>query len=180
MRPLFTVHAGELVVGQYIASSFKDKNIWVPTKDVGIDLLVTNSKNTKALTLQVKFSKNFLPTMKLEAAVLRKLRSWTWFTLDRQKLAQSKAGRWIFVLLGFERAFDYVVIKPNELLRKLRKLDPKSERYQMYICVTEEGRAWLTRGLSKADQQRIADNSFENVTRDLTKHLKDWSAIKHL
>ena len=78
MRPLFTVHAGELVVGQYIASSFKDKNIWVPTKDVGIDLLVTNSKNTKALTLQVKFSKNFLPTMKLEAAVLRKLRSWTW------------------------------------------------------------------------------------------------------
>jgi hypothetical protein len=31
MRPLFTVHAGEFLVGQHIESSFKDKNVWVPT-----------------------------------------------------------------------------------------------------------------------------------------------------
>ena len=46
MRPLFTVHAGEFLVGQHI-EGFKGKNVWVPTKDTGVDLLVTNSANTK-------------------------------------------------------------------------------------------------------------------------------------
>jgi hypothetical protein len=40
------IHAGEFLVGQPIESSFKDKNVWVPTRDLGIDLLVTNSVNT--------------------------------------------------------------------------------------------------------------------------------------
>jgi hypothetical protein len=180
MRPLFTVHAGELLVGQHIERTFKGRNVWVPTKDLGVDLLVTNSNNTKTLTLQVKFSRDFLAIMKLEASALRKLRSCTWFTLDGEKLAHSSANRWVFVLLGIERTYDYVIIKPNELVRRLKKLDPKSKPYQMYIWVTEKGRAWLTRGISKADQQRIVDNSFENSTRDLTEHLNDWSAISEL
>src|SRR5205807_9167176 len=45
MRPLFTVHASELLVGQHIEQSFKGKNVWIPTKDSGVDLLITNSKN---------------------------------------------------------------------------------------------------------------------------------------
>jgi hypothetical protein len=66
VRPLFTVHAGEFLVGQHIESTFKDKKVWVPTKDSGVDLLlVTNAENTKAITLQVKFSRDFLPIMKL-------------------------------------------------------------------------------------------------------------------
>jgi hypothetical protein len=183
MRPLFTVHAGELLVGQHIEQSLKGKNVWVPTKDSGVDLLVTNSKNTKMATLQVKFSRDFLPIMKLEIPLIRKLRSCTWFTLDRKKLANSSADRWVFVLLGIERGkHDYVVIKPRELLAKLKKLHPNSQRYQVYIWVTQDrpARAWLTRGLSKADQQRIADNSFKNSIRDLTQCLNDWSAIKSL
>jgi hypothetical protein len=47
MRPLFTVHAGEILVGQYIEQSFKGKNVWVPTKDLGVDLLVTNLRDKK-------------------------------------------------------------------------------------------------------------------------------------
>ena len=65
MRPIFTVHAGEFLVGQHIESSFKDKRVWVPTKDIGIDLLVTNFDNSKSISLQVKFSRNFLPIKKL-------------------------------------------------------------------------------------------------------------------
>ena len=38
MRPMFTVHAGEFLVGQYIEGKLK-KNVWLPTKDVGVDLL---------------------------------------------------------------------------------------------------------------------------------------------
>jgi len=133
-------------------------------------------------TLQVKFSRDFLPIMKLEIPMIRKLRSCTWFKVDRNKLANSTADRWVFVLLGVERGkHDYVVIKPRELLAKLKKLEPNSQQYQVYIWVTEgPARAWLTRGLSKADQQRIADNSFESSIRDLTDCLNNWSAIKSL
>jgi hypothetical protein len=182
MRPLFTVHAGEQLVGQYIEQSFKGKNVWVPTKDLGVDLLVTNLTDKKMVTLQVKFSKDFLPIMKLEAPVIRKLRSCTWFTLEGSKLANSVADRWVFVLLGFEkRTYDYIVISPNELLTRLRTLHPNpSRRYQVYVWVTQQARAWLTRDLRKEDQQQIADNSFVHPIRDLTEYLNDWRAISDL
>ena len=91
MRPLFTVHAGEFLVGQHIESLFKDKNVWVPTKDSGIDLLVTNATNTKSISLQVKFSRDFLPTMKLNPLHQRELKSCTWFSLDQKKISLSTA-----------------------------------------------------------------------------------------
>ena len=103
MRPLFTVHAGEFLVGQYIETSFKDKNVWVPTKDTGIDLLVTNSTNTETVALQVKFSRDFLPVMKLTPTAQKQLRSCTWFTLDGKHLVRSTAHYWVFTLLGFEK-----------------------------------------------------------------------------
>jgi hypothetical protein len=71
MRPIFTVHAGEFLVGQYIESRFKGTNVWVPTKDRGFDLLITNGTHKKTLSLQVKFSRDFLPTMKLEPSALK-------------------------------------------------------------------------------------------------------------
>ncbi len=62
MRPLFTIHAGEFVVGDYIERKFRRVNLWVPSRDTGTDLLVTDSKNEKAVSLQVKFSRDFLAT----------------------------------------------------------------------------------------------------------------------
>ena len=58
---------------QHIEREFK-KNIWVATKDTGVDLLGTNQKNTKTISLQVKFSKDFLSIMKLPELVLGGLR----------------------------------------------------------------------------------------------------------
>jgi len=55
---MFTIHAGEYLIGSYIEENFKNYNVWVPSKDTGIDLLVTNSKNNKAVSLQVKYSKD--------------------------------------------------------------------------------------------------------------------------
>jgi hypothetical protein len=183
MRPIFTVHAGEFLVGQHIESKFK-KNIWVPAKDTGIDLLVTNQENTKMVSLQVKFSKDFLSIMNLPKSILEGLRSRAWFTLDREKLRHSKADLWVFVLAAFtKRPPDYVLIKPSELVRRLDVLGGVSRKpIQTYIVVTEheDPRCWLTRGLSNADHEAISDNRYENKDRELTSYLNDWRAIKSL
>lgn len=62
MKPLFTIHVGEFVAGDYIERTFRRVNVWVPTKDTGVDLLVSDRKNKKALSLQVK-SLPLLPTI---------------------------------------------------------------------------------------------------------------------
>jgi hypothetical protein len=62
MRLLLTIHAGEFVVGDYIERKFQRVNLWVPSRDTGTDLLVTDSKNEKAVSLQVKFSRDFRAT----------------------------------------------------------------------------------------------------------------------
>jgi len=182
MRPMFTVHAGEFLVGQYIEGHFKNKSVWIPTKDLGIDLLVANSAHNRSIALQVKFSRDFLPTMKLlDAAALRQFRSCTWFTLDRDKLIKSKADFWVFVLLGFHgRTHDYLLIRPAHLAKRLKALHGMPRVYQTYIWVTGQDHAWLARGLTRADQQRVADGTFRNTNRDLTRHLNDWRPIKDM
>jgi predicted helicase len=62
MRPLFTVHAGEYLVGAHIEWRFKRVNVWVPVRDTGVDLLVSDEWNRQTVSLQVKFSKDFLVT----------------------------------------------------------------------------------------------------------------------
>ena len=194
MRPIFTIHAGEFLVGEYIEQKLK-KNVWLPAKDAGIDLLVTNQGNTKTITtLQVKFSKDFLPMMKEPPSILKELHACTWFTLDREKMKKSVADLWVFVLAGFaKRTYDYVIIKPVELSKRLDAIKASSQvtgrverskrthlPIQTYIWVTELGKCWLTRGLKKPEKEAIANDTFVDPDRDLTAYLNDkgWSAIK--
>ena len=88
MKPLFTIHAGEFVVGDYIERKFSRVNLQVPSRDRGIDLLVTDSKNEKAVSLQVKFSRDFLATH-LPAIFQKPLRACGWWSLNREKIAGS-------------------------------------------------------------------------------------------
>ena len=56
MKPIFTIHAGEYLVGDYLEKHFTDCEIWVPSKDTGTDLLITNSTNRKKNAgIRVKF-----------------------------------------------------------------------------------------------------------------------------
>ncbi len=57
MRSLFTIHAGEFVVGEYIQKNFRRLNLWVPARDTGIDLLVTDSKNKKRSHFRLSFER---------------------------------------------------------------------------------------------------------------------------
>jgi hypothetical protein len=54
MRSIFTVHAGEFIAGEYLERTYEGLNVWVPAKDTGVDLLVTNSTNSKGISFQVK------------------------------------------------------------------------------------------------------------------------------
>ena len=90
MRPLFTIHAGEFVVGDYIERTFRRVNLWVLSQDTGTDLLVTDSKNKNAVSWQVKFSRDFLTTH-MSTIFQKPLRACGWWTVNREKLANSEA-----------------------------------------------------------------------------------------
>jgi len=36
MKPLFTIHGGEYLVGCHIEQKFKRVNVWVPSRDTGV------------------------------------------------------------------------------------------------------------------------------------------------
>ena len=110
VKPLFTVHAGEFLVAHEIKSAFPCVNVWVPAKDIGVDLLVTDNKNQAAVSLQVKFSRDYLVTHRKDAVVQKELRACGWWTPTRQQIEKSPAADyWIFVLVGFaNRSTDFM------------------------------------------------------------------------
>jgi hypothetical protein len=92
MRPLFTIHAGEFVVGDHIERKFRLANLWVPCRDTGTDLLVTDSRNEKAVSLQVKFSRDFLATH-MPSIFQTPLRACGWWSLNREKIVSPRRAR---------------------------------------------------------------------------------------
>jgi hypothetical protein len=182
LKPLFTVHAGEFLVDHEIQRNFAHVNVWIPTRDTGIDLLVSNSDNTAAISLQVKFSRDYLVTHLKHAVLLGGIRACGWWTPTRQHLEKSRAQYWIFVLVGFaNRSTDFIIIRPSDLLERLSLIHGKlADKFQMYLWVTQQGRCYETRNLKQADQLLIATNKFQNDARDFTGYLNDWTPITAL
>jgi hypothetical protein len=180
VKTLFTIHAGEFIVGDYIERKFRRINLWVPSRDTGTDLLVTDSINEKSVSLQIKFSRDFLATH-MPAIFQKPLRASGWWTLNREKIVNSKADYWVFVLMGFERrSTDFVIIKPSELLARLDEIHGKTKVIQSYLWVTEKNRCWETRGLKRQDQLEIAQAHYSNNVRDFSEYLNNWSPVHAL
>jgi len=184
MRSIFTVHAGEFIVGEHLEKRYKQSiNIWVPAKDTGIDLLVTDKLNTKAVLFQVKFSHDHLIT-NLDPEFRVALRVFGWFTLYPQKIANSSAQYRVFVLIGSKaNTRDYVIIQPAELLTRLKHIHPdgfRQGKFQVYIWITANDRCWLARNLSKTDQQKVLEGSFEHQTRDISSYRENWRMVEEL
>ena len=178
MRPIFTIHAGEYLVGSYIEEKFKDFNVWIPSKDTGVDLLLTDPKNKKTVSLQVKFSKDFLATH-MEDSFQMGLKSCGWWSLNQDKIKQSFADFWIFVLHSFnQKNKQYVIIEPEELFKKLTKLHGDIKTIQCYLWVTKKSKCWEARGLKKKEQILVANHIYDNKDRDFTKYLNNWEPIK--
>ena len=181
MKPIFTIHAGEYLVAEQIQATYKKSlNVWVPAKDTGIDLLVTDRSNRKSLSLQVKFSKNYL-SPNFSAKFGGNLKSCGWWNFDEPKLAASPADYWVLVIVGIlSPSYDFVVIKPTDLLNRLKTIRPKETRRQSYLWVTKAGKCWETRGLGAQDQQEVAANRYMNRDRNFTAHLNQWKPLDKL
>jgi len=177
MKPLFTIHAGEYLVGSYVEQHFGRVNVWVPSRDTGVDLLLSDRRNRRTVSLQVKFSKDFLVTT-MGPVFQKQLRACGWWKIEQNKLRNSPADFWVFVLQGFERrTVDFVIVPPRELWRRLRSIHGAQKTIQSYLWVTEDGRCWETRGLKRLDHLRIADGTFRSPKRDFSAWLNDWSPV---
>jgi hypothetical protein len=180
MKPLFTVHAGEYLVGAHVEHTYPRWNVWVPSKDTGVDLLLTNAKNRKAVSLQVKFSKDFNPTYGSPHNRAHLLAA-GWWTHDPNKIQNSNADFWIFVLPSFvDKRTSFIILPPAELLRRFKAIHGTSQkRIHSYFFVTRKpARCWEARGLANADQERIALDRFSDENRDFTVFLNAWKQIE--
>lgn len=174
MRPIFTIHSGEYLVASHIENKFKGLNVWVPSKDNGVDLLVTDDSNRKAISFQVKFSKDFLQGYSTDF-LRSNLTAFGWWTINRDKLKKSKADLWVFVLMSFHsRDVQYVVIPPKELLEVFTAVHGDKPLWQIYLTVTKQNRCWETRGLSKEDMISVAKDEFVDQKRDFCRWLDNW------
>ncbi len=155
----------------------------MPAKDTGLDLLVTDSKCKRTVSLQVKFSKDFNVTHR-SALFQNKLRASGWWTHQAQKIGKSAADFWVLVLPSSidPREISFIIIPPTELLRRFHAIFGRpNHRTDSYLWVTKTHRCWEARGLRKEDQDRIAfDKPPEEGPgeRDFSEYLNAWHQIE--
>lgn len=183
MQPIFTIHAGEYLVGSHIEQKLTDPNgdkvnVWIPSKDTGIDLLISDKRNKKTTSIQVKFSKDFLITHG-RAEYQERLVSCGWWTLNREKILNSHADYWVFVLHTFnEKNMQYVILTPQQLIKRLDSIHSKAKSLQIYLWVSSDAKCWETRGLKKnATDELVLNNGQISSDRDFTEYLNNWNVI---
>lgn len=181
MKPIFTVHAGEFLVADYIEKHFPNVNLWVPSRDRGVDLLVTDSHNLRAVSLQVKFSRDFLSTHIPEKEFHNYFCACGWFTLNYQKIKESKADYWVLVIMSPVRSrVEYIIIEPSKLSARLKSIHPCDKTVQCYLWVARNGECWETRGLKKLEKQRITQGAFKVGKRNFSNFRNSWGAVEAL
>lgn len=179
MRSLFTVHAGEYILGSYIENKFKDLDVWLPSRDTGIDLLVTNPSASNGVSIQVKFSTDLLP--RKTAFLQSRLTSLGWWTLYPNKLKKSTADLWVFALTSFySNKTQFLVIPPKRLFEILRVIHGDASRWHVYFAVSKKKKCWQTSGLLKDEMIAIAENVFVDEKRDLSQWLNNWDPLENL
>lgn len=180
MKPLFTIHAGEYLVGSHIEQHFRRVKVWVPSRDTGVDLLVTDTVKKRAVTFQVKWSKDYVVTH-MAAQYQKDLRASGWWTINQGKLRRSPADFWIFVLLGFaEQSTDFVIVPTTELRARLRSPHGSPKTIQSYLTVAKQNRCWETRGLHRLQLRKLIKGEYQESKRDFTRWLNNWAPVEKL
>ena len=178
MKPLFTIHGGEYLFGNEVEARFPKLRIWIPSKDDGIDFLLTNKEYQMPLSIQVKYSRDF--NWSHGNVLLRPYtKSAAWYSLNREKIENSKADYWVFVNYdGFKQRADYIFLKPSELLAKFDALERKGNKIECYIMVTNDMKCYETRKLRKHECTPLISGALDTTQRNLTNHLERWDIIE--
>jgi hypothetical protein len=176
MKPIFTIHEGEFLVGDYINRRFGAKfNVWVPTKDIGVDLLVTRKRSGgRPVGLQVKFSRSFDIPEELTRDVL----ATSWYTLDPKKIRNSKAELWVFVFTTL-RHEKYFVLLPTSELRKRIPAKCRSP-WNLYLWAYSDGACYQVRGLNLEDRINALRRGVQERHRDFSKWFDNWRLLDTL
>lgn len=181
MKPLFTIHAGEYLVGEELERRYPNCEVWIPTKDTGTDLLITNGADrSRNASIQVKFSKDFLPSKNPNYHV--GLLACSWWTLNAKKIAESNAEFWIMAPYDFSnRKVHFVIIRPTVLLERLRRIHgTATNKYNVYLWVTKDDRCFETRRIGRELEEKISSGQYKEVPqdRDFTEYLGNWEPIR--
>lgn len=173
MKPLFTIHEGEFLVGDYINRRFaKTWEVWVPTKDSGVDLLVTHRTRNRQLKLQVKFSRCFGVLPEFTPAVL----ATSWYTLDPGKIRSSRADLWVLVILTLRHEVHFVVVPTRELTKRI---PPGTKgKWNLYLWTYEDGSCFDVRGLRLAERRETLTRPIRNRKADYSRFLGSWSLLE--
>jgi hypothetical protein len=138
---------------------------------------VTNKRNERATSLQVKFSKCFLTTV--EDELRHGLTATGWWSFNREKLKKSTVDFWILALHSlFYKEVQFIIVKPSELLKKLEAIHGNARVYQCYFTVTKKKKCWETRGVSREERVLISANSYKSLMRDFSEHLNKWEKLR--
>lgn len=180
MKPLFTLHAGEYLTGCEIDRKLGARvNLWVPSRDEGVDILVTDCNNKRMVSIQVKYSRDFVRVAR-DSQRRKQLRSVGWWTFNRSKLQNSKADFWVLLTYdGFGKESDYIIIPPKELLRIYNRTDRTASIIQSYVWVTKDKkRAFEGRDLNREQGNAMIDGKTKAGIRDLSRYLGNWNQLK--
>jgi len=176
MKPIFTIHEGEFLVGDHINRKFGRKyNVWVPTKDSGVDLLVTRKTGGgKPVGLQVKFSRSFDTSDELTRHVL----ATSWYTLDPKKVRQSQADLWVFVFMTLRHERYFVLLPTSEL----RKRIPRScgAKWNLYLWAYADGSCYQVRDLNLEGRLNAVHRGVQDRYRDFSNWFENWQLLEKL
>jgi hypothetical protein len=176
MKPLFTIHEGEFLVGDHINRRLGHKyDVWVPTKDSGVDLLVTRKRpRGRAVGLQVKFSRSF----SIREEMARHLIATSWFTLDPVKVRESQADLWVFVILTLKHEEHFVLIPTRELRKRIPRRS--GSRWNLYLWVFDNGSCYQVRDLGREETLDTLHRGVRDPRRDFSEWLEHWNVLDKL
>ena len=176
MKPLFTIHEGEFLVGDYITRKLAAKyDVWVPVKDSGVDLLVTpRKKNRRPVKLQVKFSRGFTEKQLPAEEVL----AFGWYRLDPAKLRKSRADLWVFAILTLRHKAHYIIIPTKELKRRIPR--GMTGAWTLYLMVFRRKKCYDLRGVKKAEKRMTLMDGPKDRKRDYSEYLNKWKLLDEM
>jgi hypothetical protein len=173
MKPIFTIHEGEFLVGDHINRKFGRKfEVWVPAKDSGVDLLVTRQRRRgKAVALQVKFSRSF----DIHREMVRHVIATSWYTLDPKKIRKSQADLWVFVISTLRHEHHFVVIPTRELLKRVPRQG--SKKWNLYLWVYADRLCYQVRDLNNEQRLGTVYRGVRDRNRDFSQWLENWKLL---